>query len=110
MHQRSLEDRDDFRAEIATEFLSWDRPQDNALSYDFFSGFAEWFPGGKLSVSYNLIDRYLPQRAEHTELMSEGDDSADSKRISYAELKQHVRRTTNALNARGAMAAKSVVQ
>ena len=53
MHQRSLEDRDDFRAEIATEFLSWDRPQDNARSYDFSSGFAVWLPGGKLSVSYN---------------------------------------------------------
>ena len=101
MYQRSLEDRDNFWAEMATEFLSWDRPWDKVLSYDFSSGFAEWFAGGALNVSYNCIDRHLPQRAEQTAVIWEGDDPADSKCVSYAELKEHVCRLANALKARG---------
>ena len=70
-------------------------------SYDFVNGEAAWFAGGKLNVSHNCIDRHLPERADQTALIWEGDDPADSKHITYAELKDHVCRLANALKARG---------
>jgi acetyl-CoA synthetase len=101
MYRRSLEDRDAFFAEMADEFLSWDRPWDSVCSFDFSRGEASWFAGGRLNVSVNCIDRHLPQRAGQTALIWEGDDPQDSRHISYGELKEEVCRLGNALRARG---------
>jgi acetyl-CoA synthetase len=86
---------------MAEKFLSWDQPWSEVCSYDFVEGEASWFSGGKLNVSVNCIDRHLPERAEQTAIIWEGDDPADSKHISYAELKDEVCRLANALRARG---------
>ncbi|WP_439107263.1 acetate--CoA ligase [Congregibacter sp.] len=101
MYERSLSDRDGFFAEMATEFLSWDKPWDSVCSFDFVKGDASWFAGGKLNVSVNCIDRHLPERANQTAIIWEGDDPQDSRSISYAELKDEVCRLANALRARG---------
>ena len=101
MYQRSLEDPEGFWAEMANSFLSWDQPWKKVVRYDFLKGDAEWFAGGKLNVSYNCIDRHLPQRANQTALIWEGDNPADSKHITYGELKEHVCRLANLLKARG---------
>ncbi|PLW67965.1 acetate--CoA ligase [Pseudohalioglobus lutimaris] len=101
MYQRSIEDPEGFWGEKAVEFLTWDQPWDKVMEYDFVKGTAEWFAGGKLNVSYNCIDRHLPERASQTALIWEGDDPADSKHITYGELKDHVCKLANALKARG---------
>ena len=101
MYQRSIEDPDGFWGEMASEFLSWEQPWDKVVEYDFVKGEAAWFAGGKLNVSYNCIDRHLPERADQTALIWEGDDPADSKHITYAELKDKVSQLANALKARG---------
>ncbi|RLA61256.1 MAG: acetate--CoA ligase [Gammaproteobacteria bacterium] len=101
MYQRSIDDPDGFWGEIASEFLSWDRPWDNVVSSDMKTGQAQWFAGGKLNVSYNCIDRHLPERAQQTALIWEGDNPADSTEITYAELKSQVCKLANALRARG---------
>ncbi|TDG12646.1 acetate--CoA ligase [Seongchinamella unica] len=101
MYKRSIDDPEGFWGEMASEFLSWDKPWDKVMEYDFVKGDAAWFAGGKLNVSYNCIDRHLPERADQTALIWEGDDPADSKHITYAELKDSVCRLANALKARG---------
>jgi acetyl-CoA synthetase len=101
MYQRSLDDPDGFFSEMANQFLSWDQPWDKVVEYDFVKGEAAWFAGGKLNVSYNCIDRHLPERADQTAIIWEGDDPADSKHITYAELKEHVCKLANALKSRG---------
>ncbi len=101
MYQRSIDDPDGFWSEMANEFLSWDQGWDEVVSYDFVKGEAAWFAGGKLNVSYNCIDRHLPERAEQTALIWEGDDPGDSKHITYGELKEHVCKLANVLKARG---------
>ncbi|MFT7288399.1 MAG: acetyl-CoA synthetase [Halieaceae bacterium] len=101
MYRRSIEDRDNFFGEMAKEFLTWDTPWNSVCSFDFKNGDASWFSGGKLNVSVNCIDRHLPQRADQTAIIWEGDDPADSKRITYAELKVAVCQLANALRARG---------
>lgn len=101
MYERSLSDREGFFGDMAKEFLSWDKPWDTVCSFDFVKGDASWFAGGKLNVSVNCIDRHLPERAEQTAIIWEGDDPSDSRSISYAELKDEVCRLANALRARG---------
>ncbi len=101
MYQRSVTDRDGFWSEQALEFLSWDKPWETLTSGDFGKGESRWFAGGKLNVSYNCIDRHLPQRANQTAFIWEGDNPADSKHITYVELRQQVCRLANALKARG---------
>ncbi len=101
MYQRSIDDPEGFWAEQAEAFLTWDKPWDRVLKADLSRGEAEWFGGGKLNVSVNCIDRHLPERADQTAFIWEGDDPADSQHITYAELKDAVCRLANALRERG---------
>ena len=101
MYRRSLDDAEAFWAEQAETFLDWMAPWESVMSYDFHRGEASWFRGGKLNVSFNCVDRHLPERADQPALLWEGDDPAESRRISYAELKDAVCRLANALKARG---------
>ncbi|PLW83896.1 acetate--CoA ligase [Kineobactrum sediminis] len=101
LYQRSIDDRDGFWADMATEFLSWDQPWHTVVEGDFSKGEARWFGGGKLNVSYNCIDRHLPERAGQTALIWEGDNPADSEHISYSQLHERVCRLANVLRARG---------
>ncbi|MEE4191315.1 MAG: acetate--CoA ligase, partial [Halieaceae bacterium] len=101
MYQRSVEDPDGFWAEMAEEFLDWESPWSSVCSFDFHTGDASWFAGGKLNVSVNCIDRHLGTRADQTALIWEGDDPADDKTISYADLHAAVCQLANGLRARG---------
>jgi acetyl-CoA synthetase len=60
-----------------------------------------WYWDGTLNVTYNCIDRHLPQRADQTAILWEGDDPKDSKAITYGALKREVCRMANVLKARG---------
>ncbi len=101
MYRQSIDDPDTFWAAKAEEFLDWNKPWDKVVEFDFHAGNAAWFDGGELNVSYNCIDRHLPERADQVALIWEGDDPADSKHITYAELKDQVCRLANALKERG---------
>jgi acetyl-CoA synthetase len=101
MYRRSIDDRDAFFAEMATQFLDWDQPWSEVCSFDFTRGEANWFAGGRLNVSVNCIDRHLPARADQTAIIWEGDDAADDPHISYRQLHEEVGRLANALKARG---------
>ncbi len=101
MYRRSVEDPEGFWGDMATEFLHWDRGWDRVREFDFIQGEAAWFSGGKLNVSVNCIDRHLPQRADQTAFIWEGDDPADSQTITYGELKGQVCRLANVLKSRG---------
>lgn len=101
MYRRSIEDPEGYWSEQATNFLSWDQPWHTVTNCDLKTGKAQWFAGGKLNVSYNCIDRHLPERAQQSALIWEGDNPNDSKKITYAELKLRVCKLANALKARG---------
>ena len=60
-----------------------------------------WFEGGKLNITENCLDRHLPARATQTAYIWEGDDPAESKRITYGELYEQVCRLSNALKSHG---------
>ena len=101
MYQRSIADPAGFWGDMANEFLTWEKTWDEVRRYDFIEGEAAWFSGGKLNVSVNCIDRHLPQRAEQTAFIWEGDDPSNSTHITYGELQEQVCRLANVLKSRG---------
>lgn len=97
----SLDDPSAFWAARAKEFLDWETPWTQVVDADLSSGKAQWFIGGKLNVSINCIDRHLPERAQQTAFIWEGDDPDTSRHISYGELKDAVCRLANVLKSQG---------
>ncbi len=100
MYRQSIDAPEQFWGNAAGEFLTWDSTWDKVVDFDFVKGEAAWFSGATLNVTTNCIDRHLPERAEQTALIWEGDDPADSRHISYGELKTEVCKLANALKAR----------
>ena len=101
MYRQSIENPEQFWAEQAAEFLTWETPWQTVCDYDFSMGEATWFGGGTLNVAVNCIDRHLPERANQTALIWEGDEPSDDKTISYLELHDKVSRMGNVLRDRG---------
>lgn len=101
MYQRSIADPDGFWSDQANAFLLWQRPWQTVSETDMPSGNIRWFDGGQLNVSVNCIDRHLPERAEQTAIIWEGDEPSDDTRISYQELYEKVCQLANGLRARG---------
>ena len=100
-YRQSIDNPEQFWSDRAGEFLDWQAPWTEVAEYDLASGSARWFSGGKLNVSVNCIDRHLPERAEQTAFIWEGDEPGDSQHISYGELKEQVCRLANVLKSRG---------
>jgi acetyl-CoA synthetase len=101
LYRRSIEDPEAFWAERAEE-LDWFRRWDRVLEEDFPNARHSWFLGGKLNVSYNCLDRHLSTSCrEKTALIWEGDDPADQRRLTYAELHREVCRFANVLKLHG---------
>ncbi|MDE1463145.1 acetate--CoA ligase [Spartinivicinus poritis] len=101
MYQASIEQPETFWAEQAEKFLTWFTPWEKVHESDFKEGLAAWFIGGKLNVSYNCIDRHLPEKANDIAIIWEGDDPKDDKKITYQALYENVCRFANVLKERG---------
>ena len=101
MYRRSIEEPDQFWAEQAESFLTWEKPWHQVCRYDFRQGEAHWFVGGRLNVTVNCIDRHLETRGDQTAIIWEGDEPTVDKKITYRELYEHVCKLANALRSRG---------
>ncbi len=104
MYQQSIDDPDTFWGDMAKEFLSFDKEWDKVSNWHFgaVDVSIKWFEGAKLNVTYNCIDRHLPERADQTAIIWESDDPNKSEHISYQQLSDNVNRFANVLKARGA--------
>ncbi len=101
MYRRSVEDPEGFWAEQAEQFLSWGKPWDRVLDWDFGEARIRWFEGAELNASYNCIDRHLEHRGDQTAIIWEGDDPTVDRKITYRELHREVCTFANVLKKRG---------
>jgi acetyl-CoA synthetase len=101
MYRQSVDDPESFWAEQADRFISWYKPWDKVLDWDFSAGKIRWFDGAELNVSYNCIDRHLETRGDQVAIIWEGDDPSNDSRITYRELHKQVCTFANVLKARG---------
>ncbi len=100
-YQRSIEDPESFWAEKA-ERLEWIKRWDNVCEWDFEEPSISWFEGGQLNASANCLDRHVEAgRGDEVAIIWEGNDPADSKKLTYQELLGEVCRFASGLRALG---------
>ena len=103
MYAESLADNDAFWAKHGKR-IDWIKPytEISDVSYDAADLHIRWFSDGTLNAAANCLDRHLEERGDQTAIIWEGDDPADSRHITYAELHAEVCKFANVLKAEGA--------
>ena len=103
MYADSIADPDAFWARHGKR-IDWIEPysQISDVSYDAGDLHINWFADGTLNAAANCLDRHLATRGDQTAIIWEGDDPADSRHITYAELHEEVCRFANVMKAEGA--------
>ena len=103
MYAESLADNDAFWARHGKR-IDWIKPytEISDVSYDAADLHIRWFSDGTLNAAANCLDRHLEERGDQTAIIWEGDDPADSRHITYAELHAEVCKFANVLKAEGA--------
>jgi len=101
MYERSMKEPDAFWAEQADTFIDWEKKWDKVSDVDFAKGKIAWFEGATLNVSYNCLDRHLPERADQVAIIWEGDDPNSSESITYSQLHEKVCKFSNGLKELG---------
>ena len=83
--------------------LDWYTPYTKIrdYSYDINNLYIKWYEDGVLNVSYNCIDRHIEKFGDKVAILWEGDDPADTKKITYKELLIEVCRFSNGLKSLG---------
>jgi acetyl-CoA synthetase len=81
--------------------LDWIEPFSKVkdVSYKAEDFRIRWFEDGVLNASANCLDRHLATRGDETALIWEGDDPAESRRLTYREVHAAVCRMANVLKA-----------
>ncbi|MES2172546.1 MAG: acetate--CoA ligase [Pseudomonadota bacterium] len=102
MHALAASDSDTFWREQAQR-LDWITPftKVDESSFNEADFGISWFADGQLNVSANCIDRHLATRGDQPAIIWEGDDPADSRVITYAQLHEEVCRFANVLKSHG---------
>src|SRR5580692_7181814 len=99
LYDRAKSNPADFWGELASSELSWFEKWTTVFEWQ--QPFARWFTGGKITVSYNCLDRHLAtHRKNKVAILWEG-EPGDQRMISYQELHRLVCRFANVLKGRG---------
>jgi propionyl-CoA synthetase len=93
-------DPEGFWAEAAAA-IAWDRPFDRPLDRDAQPS-ARWFPGGRLNVCHNAVDRHVAAgHGERTALIYDSAMTHTKRRFTFAELQREVAKTAGMIRAAG---------
>jgi len=101
MYERSMNEPEAFWAEQAETFIDWEKKWEKVSDVDFATGKIAWFEGATLNVSYNCLDRHLPERADQVAIIWEGDDPNSSESMTYSQLHEKVCKFSNGLKELG---------
>jgi acetyl-CoA synthetase len=101
LYDQSVKHPDKFWDKMAKKFLTWQSEFTQVIAGDFSAGTVAWFPGGRLNVSENCLDRHLEKRGDQVAILWEGDEPGDVRRLTYRDMHAEVCRLANALRARG---------
>jgi acetyl-CoA synthetase len=102
LHRRSVADPAWYwDAAVRDLGVRWTTPYARVLDESRGVEWPTWFPGGRLNLADNCLDRHLDAgRGAHPAVVWEGDDGR-SRTLTYAELGTEVRRLANALRRLG---------
>ncbi|MDH5639144.1 MAG: AMP-binding protein, partial [Nitrospinota bacterium] len=99
--KRSVEDEEGFWAEMADQ-LVWRKKWDKVKSGGYKDLDFKWFPGGKLNVAENLLDRFLnTPTANRAAIIWQGEPEEETRTLTYQQLHREVCRFANVLRKHG---------
>lgn len=102
MYEESINQPDLFWGNLAKEHLTWARPFTKVKNTSFQDDISiRWFEDGKLNVCVNCVDRHLPEHADRTAIIWEGDNPAEQQLITYQQLYHEVVKCANMLRKLG---------
>ncbi|KAI5839189.1 hypothetical protein DFP73DRAFT_575081 [Morchella snyderi] len=82
--------------------LHWSTPYTAALHHDAAAASWTWFPGGRISASYNLVTRHvLAGNGARTAIIWDSPVTGMKRRITYRELQEEVEVLAEVLRQRG---------
>ncbi|QIW16463.1 acetate--CoA ligase [Pasteurellaceae bacterium RH1A] len=93
--------------DLARELITWKKPFMQIFD-ESQAPFYKWFTDGTLNVSYNCLDRHLPDKGDKLALVFESDFGQISQ-FTYAQLHNRVCRFANALRELGVRKGDRVV-
>ena len=100
-YARAAADPDAYWAEQARR-IAWIKPPTKIKNARFTGDVAiRWFEDGVLNASACCLDAHLATRGDQTAIIWEGDDPAQSRRITYRALHEEVCRLANVLKGFG---------
>jgi len=89
-YQAAASDPEKFWGEVGRNFL-WRKSWDRVLEWNFTEPKVEWFKGGKLNITENVIDRHLATRGEQPAIIWEPNNPEDRTRVvTYNRLHKRV--------------------
>lgn len=107
-YQQSITDPSTFWSNESQKYLTWftePNPSEPSIHGDLTHGDVKFFPGGKLNICYNAIDRHVyannGKGGEDIAMIWEGDEPTDTKSFTYNELLTKVSKIANALKSQG---------
>ena len=100
LKDEAREDSNKFWEKFARSEIDWFEPFQTVLNENN-APFFEWFPEGKLNITYNCIDRHIKNgNGKKIALVWEG-ENGDSRTYRYLELQQEVCKAANAFKSLG---------
>lgn len=101
-YKKSIHDPEAFWDEIAKSNFLWHKTWHKTFEWDQKNTKVQWFVGGELNITENLLDRHLIDNAHKTAIIFEPNDPAEApQEISYAELAKAVNKMANVLKSQG---------
>jgi len=103
MYRRSVEQPNEFWAEVAEKHIEWFKKWEAVEEYDFKDNiFINYFRGAKLNASYNCLDRHLKTwRRNKAALIWQGEPADESRIYTYDQLHREVSKAANMLKSLG---------
>jgi acetyl-CoA synthetase len=101
LQRRSVDDIEWYWGEVARDLgWVWSTPYQKVVDLSKGIAWPRWFPGGRMNLAANCVDKHLARRANEPAVISEA-ESGEVRTLSYAELGAEVARLANALRRLG---------
>ena len=101
IYDYSINDPEGFWAEQA-ERITWFKKWNKVWNWDFDKADISWYEGAELNACYNCVDRHVDNGyGNETALIWEGNDSSESKKLSYNDILAEVQLAANSLKSLG---------
>ena len=99
LYEESIRHREAFW-QRQSEALHWYH-EPHGVFEEYHPGEFVWFPGGRLNVAMNCVDRHAAHDPDKTAIVFVKDEPGEYEYISFGELKSHVGRAANLLKSLG---------